>query len=127
MDNKLYGGIETGGTKFVCCVGNLKGNILARTEIATTTVDHTLQNVYDFFKRSPRIISLGVGSFGRLELNRASPKFGYVTNTPKLGWGDTNIKGLLEEALGVPVAIDTDVNCAALGEKHFGLAQQSDN
>ncbi len=41
-----------------------------------------------------------------------------VTNLP--GWDDYPIRSALESALGIPVAIDNDVNAAALGEYWFG-------
>lgn len=127
MEDQLYGGIEAGGTKFICAVGNSAGEITARVEIATGSVNETMEAVCNFFKQNPEIAALGVGSFGPVNLNPSAAQFGYITQTPKPGWQNTNIKGILENDLKVPVIIDTDVNCAALGEKFFGLAKQIDN
>jgi fructokinase len=46
-----YGGIEAGGTKFVCVVGNGPEDILARTQVMTTTPQETLSRVIEFFRR----------------------------------------------------------------------------
>lgn len=116
MKNKLYGGIEAGGTKFVCCISDGLGKLIAQEVIPTTNVDDTLKKVISFFSKNPPIISLGIGSFGPLDLDLSSNKYGYITSTPKNGWENTNIKGLLEDSIGIPVVIDYDVNCAALGE-----------
>ena len=62
------------------------------------------------------ITALGIGSFGPVELDRTSPRWGFITTTPKPGWADCDIAGYFGGALGVPVGFDTDVNAAALAE-----------
>jgi fructokinase len=125
MDD-IYGGIEAGGTKFVCAVGSDPNKILALAQFPTTTPKETLGRVVDFFaeqQRKTNIAAIGIGTFGPVNLNPDSPKFGYITTTPKPGWSDTNIKGIIEERLKLPVTIDTDVNAAALAEHRWGAAQ----
>jgi fructokinase len=46
-----------------------------------------------------------------------------ITTTPKPGWSDTDVAGEIRQRLGVPVAFDTDVNAAALGEHRWGAAR----
>jgi fructokinase len=127
MADQLYGGIEAGGTKFICAVGSSTGKIIARTEIPTTGVEQTLQAVIDFFKQNDPIVNLGIGSFGPIDINPSSVQFGFITHTPKAGWQNANIKGILDKALGISAVIDTDVNCAGIGEKFFGAAQKANN
>jgi len=67
--------------------------------------------------------AIGVGSFGPVDPRPGSPTWGYITTTPKPGWQYTDVAGALMKALGAPVAFDTDVNAAALGEKKWGAAQ----
>ena len=73
----LYGGIEGGGTKFVCAVGTGPGNILDQTIIPTTTPEQTMALVVKFFKeqeaRHGALSSIGFGCFGPLDPNTASP------------------------------------------------------
>jgi fructokinase len=124
--NDLYGGIEAGGTKFVCAVGSGPTDIHALTQFPTTTPQETLDRAVDFFKEQQRkvsIVGIGIGTFGPVNLNPDSSKFGYITTTPKPGWSDTNFKGVIEERLNLPVKIDTDVNAAALAEYRWGAAQ----
>ena len=64
--------------------------------------------------------AVGVGSFGPLDLRPGSPTYGYVAATPKPGWPYANLLGPIREALNLPVALDTDVNAAALGEHRWG-------
>lgn len=128
--NKLYGGIEAGGTKFVCAIGTGPDDLRELARFETTTPEQTLSQVVDFFQKQAeagnRIESLGIGSFGPVDVHRASETFGYITSTPKPGWRNTDFVGTIRKALQVPVAFDTDVNVAALGEKTWGTAQGLD-
>ena len=47
----LYAGIEAGGTKFVCAIGQDPGNIRERITIPTTTPQQTIQQVLSFIHR----------------------------------------------------------------------------
>ncbi len=73
------------------------------------------------------IQALGIGCFGPLDLNRQSRTYGYITKTPKPGWGNCDIVGAFKDALGVPVGFDTDVNGAVLGEVTWGAAKGLDS
>jgi len=119
-----FGGIEAGGTKWVCAVGRGPQDIVDEVCVDTTTPAETLPQVIAFFQRQHQPISaLGVGSFGPLDLNLRSPSYGHITVTPKPGWSGTDLVGTLGRALNVPVALDTDVNAAALGEGRWGAAR----
>ena len=72
------------------------------------------------------LVAVGVGSFGPIDLNPTSATYGYITTTPKSAWQYTNIVGPLKDRLQVPVAFDTDVNAAPLGEYRWGAAHRSD-
>jgi fructokinase len=77
----------------------------------------------EFFARYEPIRSLGIASFGPLELRPSHPEFGHITRTPKPGWSGTDLVSPFTGELGVPVAIDTDVNGAALAEVRWGAAR----
>jgi fructokinase len=118
----LYGGIEAGGTKWVCAVGNGPGDMRGTTTFPTTEPEETIARAVEFFAANGALEAVGVGSFGPIERRRSSQSFGFITTTPKPGWAQTDVAGTLEESLGVPVAFDTDVNAAALGEQRWGAA-----
>jgi fructokinase len=92
----------------------------------TTTPAEAIGRAIDFLRgwhmREP-LSGIGIASFGPVDLRRDSSTFGYITSTPKPGWAQTDFAGLVERAVGVPVAFDTDVNGAALGEQRWGAAQ----
>ncbi|ETK36753.1 ROK family protein [Microbispora sp. ATCC PTA-5024] len=118
----VYGGIEAGGTKWVCAVADAGGRITDTEVIPTTTPAATLGGAVRFLRRHEPLAAIGVGSFGPIDLRPGSPSYGHITSTPKPGWADTDIVSPLRAALGVPVQVDTDVNAAALGEWRRGAA-----
>ncbi len=120
---QLYGGIEAGGTKFVCAVAEQPtASPIDEVTLPTTTPEATLRETIAFFKRYD-LKALGIGSFGPVDLHAESPSYGYITATPKPGWRNTDLAGPLRQALKVPVGFDTDVNAAALGEWRYGGGQ----
>ena len=123
----LFGGIEAGGTKFVCAVGTSPDDIRAETRFPTTTPQETIGRAIDFFKGQDEITAVGIGSFGPVDLNPDSPTFGYITSTPKPQWTNVDLAGAIGRALNIPVGFDTDVNGAALGEWRWGAAQGLDS
>ena len=112
-----YGGVEAGGTKWVCGIGTGPDDLQAIATIPTTTPDETLGRAAEFFTQNGGVSAVGVGSFGPIDLHN-----GRITTTPKQGWADTEVVSVLQDALSVPVAFDTDVNAAALGEGRWGAA-----
>ena len=122
-DQILYGGIEGGGTKFICAIGRSPSEIVDEIRFSTTTPQETLEKVCQFFKpsvREGRIKSIGLGSFGPVDVDPGSPTYGYITTTPKPNWANTDILGILKSELGVPIAMDMDVAASAMGEFIWG-------
>lgn len=113
----MLAAIEAGGTKFVLAVGPSPDAITARHTIPTRDPRATLAEAAAWFATQGPLTALGIGSFGPVELDRASPKWGFITTTPKPGWADTDVARHLASVLGgLPVGFDTDVNAAALAE-----------
>ncbi|MBL8136236.1 MAG: ROK family protein [Acidobacteria bacterium] len=127
----LLGGVEAGGTKFVCVVGTGIDGLRTECRIPTTTPAETLGEVVRFFADASRVHgplgAIGVGSFGPVDLHASSPTFGCITATPKPGWSGADLVGTFGRELGVPVGFDTDVNAAALGEWRHGAARGLDS
>ena len=117
-----YGGIEAGGTKWVCAVADLPGQPLRTETFPTTGPAETISRATRFFAANGPVDVVGVGSFGPIDIRPGSRTWGTITTTPKPGWAHTDVAGPLRERLGIPVAMDTDVNAAALGEWRYGAA-----
>ena len=126
----LFGGIEGGGTKFICAVGTGPQDIRAETRFPTTTPAETLGRAIAFFSEQQALLgplsSLGVACFGPLDPNPASPAYGHILPTPKPGWANADVVGSLKAALNLPIRFDTDVNGAALAEARWGAARGCD-
>lgn len=113
----VYGSIEAGGTKFVCAVGEENLSIVKRVSFPTTTPEETMKQVIDFFSTyQADLVSIGVGSFGPIDIHKASPTYGYITSTPKLAWQNFDFVGTLKLTFDRPIAWTTDVNTACYGE-----------
>ena len=126
---KIYGGIEAGGTKFVCVVAGGPDHIVDEIRYQTTTPAETLERAVKFFQpfvSQRQISAIGVGCFGPLDLNPESATYGFITATPKPGWSHTNVLGTLQNALKINIALDTDVNVAGIGEYKWGASKGYD-
>lgn len=118
----LYGSLEAGGTKMVMGIVDDTMQVLRSTSCPTRLPSETMQDVIGFFQDEP-ISALGIASFGPVNLDTTTDTYGSITNTPKLAWRDFPMMKTLRDALGVPCAIDTDVNASALAEATLGAAQ----
>ncbi len=120
----LYGGIEGGGTKFICAVGTGPGDIRAEARFPTTSPDETLDRAIDFFKHQEstlgKLTALGMASFGPIDPRPGSQTYGHIMLTPKPGWSDADMVSELKSAFAIPVGFDLDVNAAALSEWRWG-------
>lgn len=119
----LYGGIEAGGTKFICAVADEDLNIIDQVRIDTTVPEETMGELKDFFDRY-EVESFGISSFGPIDINHDSPTYGYITSTPKLPWQNYDFVGQMKAWFGdKPIAWTTDVNGASLAENTMGAAK----
>jgi len=119
----MFGGIEAGGTKFICGVGTGPDDIRIQ-QFPTSTPAVTLQGVIRFFREcAPKIERIGIASFGPVDLHVESPTYGFITSTPKEGWKNFDLAGAVRSGLQVPVVFDTDVNAALLAEARWGAAR----
>lgn len=116
------GAIEAGGTKFVCAIGDVEGNIIEKTSVQTRQPDETLAEVFAFFDQYP-IKAMGISSFGPIGIDPNKDNYGYVLSTPKPGWSHFDFLGNMKRRYNIPFAWTTDVNGAAYGELKKGNAQ----
>ena len=126
MEKKLVAAIETGGTKILARIDSLDGEVVAERRWPTGSADQALFELLPFLTNLPtdcQLVGIGMAAFGPLIVDPASPDYGQMLATPKPGWTGTNLRGTLAERLGVPVAVDTDVNAAAIAEQRLGAGQ----
>jgi fructokinase len=118
----LIAGLELGGTKCVAVLGSGPDDLRDRVRIPTADPETTLAAI-EAVLGGWQFDALGIASFGPLDLTPSSPDFGSITATTKPGWTGTDLVRRLAARTGKPVAIQTDVNGAALAEGRWGAAQ----
>ncbi len=127
MSEPLYGCIEAGGTKFIVGIAASPDDILETARFDTISPDETIGATIAWLRaaqiRHGAVQSVGIASFGPLELDRDMPNWGHITATTKPGWSDCSFGARVAGALGLPVGFDTDVNGAALAEARWGAAR----
>ena len=116
------GALEAGGTKMVASIGNEDGQLFDRISVPTLMPEETIPELVAYF-RSHNVEAVGIASFGPLDLDKDSPTYGYVTTTPKPGWGNYPLLQAFRDELNVPCGFDTDVNGAALAEFEMGAGK----
>ncbi|MBT2687138.1 ROK family glucokinase [Bacillus sp. ISL-47] len=127
MAEKWLIGVDLGGTTTKLAFINYYGEILHKWAIPTDNSEEGKNITINIAKAIDRkleeldltkdkIVALGMGAPGPVNLTT-----GVIYNTVNLGWKDNYpLKDLLEVETSLPVIIDNDANCAALGEMWKG-------
>ena len=123
MPNARIGGIELGGTKAIALVGR-DGVVEQRLSIPTgRNPQQTLGALADWLDRAAPLDAIGIASFGPVSIDPKNSDYGKVRTTPKPGWAGTDLLTPFANRFACPIAIDTDVNAAALAEQRWGAAR----
>lgn len=119
-------GVELGGTKCICILADGPVAIREKVTIPTTVPEETLPAILatlgGWYARHG-FRALGLASFGPIELDTNHPVHGHIGATNKPLWEGADLLGPLKAAFPVPIALDTDVNGAALAEIRWGSGQ----
>lgn len=123
---QLLASIELGGTKSIVACARDPGQLLARVQFPTDAPEVVLPRLADALREMAAahgpIAGLGIASFGPIDLAE-----GRMLATPKPGWSGVDVAQGLRAAVDGPVAIDTDVNAAAIAEARLGAGRGSRN
>jgi glucosamine-6-phosphate deaminase len=116
-------GVDIGGTsvKFAVVEG---GTVKYKSSIPTekASADKFIKNIADECKRINKnypFKTVGIGTPGFI-------KNGLVTAV-NLPFRDTPLAKKLSEYIDIPITVDNDANCAALGESELGVGKKYDN
>jgi fructokinase len=126
-ESNLLGGLELGGTKCSCLIGTGPDDVRMHMTVPTgSDPAATFAQIEAVLRRGIEvhgpIRALGVASFGPIDRRPTSPRYGWITSTPKPGWRETPVVPRLAH-LDVPIGFDTDVNGAALAEGRWGATR----
>ncbi|MPZ52058.1 MAG: ROK family protein [Acidimicrobiia bacterium] len=124
-------GIEAGGTKFILGAGSAPNHILERVRIPTehpsVTIPAVIEAMQGLADRHVRPDAIGIASFGPVEIRIDHQQWGHLLATPKQEWVGVNLVGPIADVYAVPLALDTDVNGAALAEGAYGAGKDVSN
>ena len=118
-------GFELGGTKAIALLWQ-DGEILEEVRVSTRSPDEVMADIMPVMRRwwaAKPFDAIGIGSFGPVTLDPLAADYGCIRTTPKAGWGGAPVLPPLREAFACPIAIDTDVNAAAMAEYRWGAGQ----
>ncbi|MEN8122179.1 MAG: ROK family protein [Bacteroidota bacterium] len=127
-DNKKIIGIDLGGTKINA--GLIEGLkiidkkyrlIPADSDNAREIVNLIIEVISELFDKSVKGIGLGIPSL----VDREKGIVHNVQNIPS--WKEVYLADILQDKFQVPVYLDNDANCFALGEYKFGAGQNCQN
>lgn len=133
MSEKIYVGVDLGGTTIKVGICDTDGNLKEKFEGPTHSeeggeqgMERIAQYVRKIVEDSPydwsQVGGVGAGMAGFLDIPN-----GYIKFSNNLGWRNIPAKAILEEKLGVPVTINNDANVAALGEAWGGAGRGISN
>jgi fructokinase len=121
-----FASIEAGGTKFNVGIGGLDGVLHRQAQFATRSPDETIRDLIEWLDAEVvsdgPISAIGIATFGPIDTDPGSVSWGRLGPTPKFSWQGTNLITPFR-SYGVPLALDTDVNGAALAEWRWGAGQ----
>jgi len=123
----ILAAIETGGTKLLYRVAAAGGETLGEGRYETARPDASIAflagAIRDLLPRDRKLAAIGMASFGPIGIDSASPTYGRMLATTKPGWSGYDLRGAIASEFDAPIAIDTDVNAAALAEQAVGAGQ----
>ncbi|MGL4677728.1 MAG: ROK family protein [Brevinema sp.] len=119
-------GIDLGGTSVKYSLINSEGQMSQENSFLTASSDamELLQKIITIaqeYKDKYDIQGIGISCPGVIHPFEGRALWANL-NMPK-GWHEVVIKNHLEGSLGLPLIVDNDVNCAAMGEKWLGAGK----
>lgn len=123
---RRFASIEAGGTKFNVGIGGPDGSLFDQAQFETRAPAETIAAVTSWLdaevERNGPFSAIGLASFGPVDTDSGSPHWGRLGLTPKLSWRGVDMIAPFRR-YRVPVALDTDVNGAALAEWRWGAGR----
>ncbi|ASS38653.1 ROK family protein [Fusobacterium sp. oral taxon 203] len=121
--------IDIGGTMIKYGLVSFDGKILSTDKIKTEAskgLNNILNKIDNIFKRYKENNPVGIAVSGTGQINGMIGKV--IGGNPIIpNWIGTNLVKILEEKYNLPIVLENDVNCVALGEKWVGAGKDLSN
>ncbi|MCY4464927.1 MAG: ROK family protein [Chloroflexi bacterium] len=125
MPEELAIGLDIGGTKMAFVIADRQGRIHENITVPTNS-DAAVEEFFDrignqlnrYIDRSAAICGIGIGVPGPVASQR-----GLALHAANLGWKNVPVRDAVAARLSrqLPIFVDNDVNCGAIGEQQFGV------
>ena len=129
--DKLFVGVDVGGTKVLAALVAADGRVLERERISTPREKNPALVVEAILDTVRDVISAGgvktssVAGVGMAIPGVVDPPAGRIVTTANMNLGGMEIVPLAAKKLGLPVFLGNDVNLGTLGEKWLGTAMDA--
>lgn len=126
--DRLFIGVDVGGTKIAAAgvdgQGNIRGRVHSPTDVSGPEM--TIRSIAEAIEAAvaasgasrSEITAIGLGLPGKVD-----PEKGVGILSVNLGWRDVPVKSMLEKRLSIPCFMENDVKVAALGESRYGAGK----
>ncbi len=134
MNNRVWAGVDIGGTKTAVVISSAPPALLSRVEFPTLpakgpeyAIDLIQKTIHESMAscgvEPESLTAIGVSCGGPLD--RVS---GVIQTPPNLStWNDVPIKKILEQEFGVPCGLENDANAGAVAEHRYGAGRGTKN
>jgi glucokinase len=130
MSDPLYAGIDLGGTKLLVLIADAEGNVRGDIRVPTLAdegPDAVIARMAEATRAAAAEAGIDVGSLVAAGVSAPGPidtADGVITDPPNLpGWHDVPLAKALRKQLDVPVVLENDANCGAVGEHRYGAGR----
>lgn len=126
MDRKLLG-VDIGGTNFK--IGRIKNSTIEKEISIDVDISLTEEETIDTLLKSiDHLINTDVQGIGVGVPGVVDPITGVIYDIQNIPvWKEIQLKEILQQRYNVPIFINNDANCFALGEKIFGKGRHYQN
>ena len=128
MDKPYVIGVDLGGTNTVFGIVDARGNVVVNASIKTA-VHNEIELYLDDLVVGLNMLIVQVGGKDRIRgIGVGAPNGNYFNGSiefaPNLPWkGKIPLAQMIQERIGIPVALTNDANAAAIGEMTYGAAR----
>jgi glucokinase len=126
----LYAGLDLGGTKTLVIVADAQGNVRGDVRVPTRAEegpDAVIARMVEATRGAAQEAGVDVAALAGAGVSAPGPidtGEGVITDPPNLpGWHDVPLARALREQLAIPVVLENDANCGAVGEHRYGAGR----
>lgn len=134
MRDRVWAGVDIGGTKTAVVISSAPPALLSRVEFPTLPVKgptYAIDLIQKAIHELLTSLGLGLGSLAAIGVSCGGPLdrvSGVIHAPPNLQtWANVPLKEILEREFGVPCGLENDANAGAVAEHRYGAGKGTRN